>query len=121
MGLIRWGLREERAWLRQTLDQSLGVSPGEAAIVQELAQLDRLLAPVGERFGAEKRRLVETFLRRQAQLGLKRKVEVLTSDPYLRQAMAGEVAALRTEVDRLRRSIGRPDPAPPGAARPSPP
>lgn len=104
--LIRWGLREERAWLQETLDQRVGVSRGEAAVVQELANLDRLLAPVAERFGAEKRRQVETFLRRQAQLGLKHKVEGLTSDPHLRAAMTADVAALRQEVDELRRAIG---------------
>ena len=104
--LIRWGLREERVWLQETLDQRVGVSRGEAAVVQELAQLDRLLAPVAERFGAEKRRQVETFLRRQAQLGLKHKVEALTPDPQLRAAMTAEVAALRREVDDLRRTIG---------------
>ncbi|MBX3014132.1 MAG: PrsW family intramembrane metalloprotease [Caldilineaceae bacterium] len=104
--LIRWGLRAEQAWLRETLDQAVGVSRGEAAVVQELAQLDRLLAPVAERFGPQKRQQVETFLRRQAQLGLKRKVEVMTLDPQLRQAMAAEVVALREEVDALRRAIG---------------
>ncbi|MEZ4862430.1 MAG: PrsW family intramembrane metalloprotease [Caldilineaceae bacterium] len=104
--LIRWGLREERAWLQETLNQQVGVSRGEAAVVQELAQLDRLLAPVTARFGAEKRQQVETFLRRQAQLGLKHKVELLTSDPQLRAAMAAEVTGLRQEVDELRRAIG---------------
>lgn len=104
--LIRWGLREERVWLQETLTQQVGVSRGEAAVVQELANLDRLLAPVAERFGVEKRRQVETFLRRQAQLGLKHKVEVLTPDPHLRATMSAEVAVLRQEVDELRRTIG---------------
>ena len=104
--LIRWGLREERTWLQETLNQQVGVSRGEAAVVQELAQLDRLLAPVAQRFGAEKRQQVEMFLRRQAQLGLKHKVEPLTSDPQLRAAMHAEVAALRQQVDEMRRAIG---------------
>lgn len=104
--LIRWGLQEERGWLQETLTQQVGVSRGEAAVVQELAQLNRLLAPVAERFGAEKRQQVEIFLRRQAQLGLKRKVEALTPDPHLRADMAADVAALRQQVDELRRTIG---------------
>ena len=104
--LIRWGLQEERRWLQETLTQQVGVSRGEAAVVQEFAKLDRLLAPVAQRFGAEKRQQVESFLRRQAQLGLKRKVEALTPDPTLRADMAAEVAALRQEVDELRRAIG---------------
>lgn len=106
VGLIRWGLREERTWLQETLTQQVGVSRGEAAVVQELAQLDRLLAPVAERFGVEKRQQVEAFLRRQAQLGLKHKVELLTPDPQLRAAMSAEVTALRQQVDELRRTIG---------------
>ena len=64
--LIQGGLREERHWLHDTLGQAAGVSGGEAAVLQELAQID----------------------------------------PYLRQAMAAEVAALRQQVDALRCSIG---------------
>lgn len=40
--LIRWGLQEERDRRQETLTQQVGVSRGEAALVQELAQLDRL-------------------------------------------------------------------------------
>ena len=104
--LIRWGLHEERAWLRETLGRATGVSQGEAAVVQEFAQLDRLLAPVAQRFGAEKRAQVEKFLRLQAQLGLKRKVETMTTDVQLQETMAAEIAQLRDEVDVLRRTIG---------------
>jgi len=106
VGLIRWGLIEERQWLRETLGRATGVSAGESAVVQQMAQLDRLLAPVAARFGTEKRRQVETFLRLQAQLGLKHKVEEMTPDPRLRLEMSAQVAALRAEVDELRRAIG---------------
>lgn len=104
--LIRWGLHEERAWLRETLGRATGVSHGEAAVVQELAQLDRLLAPVAQRFGTEKRGQVEKFLRLQAQLGLKRKVETMTADQQLQAILAAEIVELRSEVDVLRRAIG---------------
>ncbi len=106
VGLIRWGLSEERQWLRETLGRATGVSVGESAVVQQMAQLDQLLAPVAARFGTEKRRQVETFLRLQAQLGLKRKVEEMTPDPRLRAEMSTQVATLRAEVDELRRTIG---------------
>lgn len=105
-GFIRWGLREERRWLRDTLGRETSVSAGESAVVQQMATLHRLLAPVGERFGVEKRQQVETFLRLQAQLGLKRKVEELTPDRRLRTEMAVQIANLRQEVDELRRAIG---------------
>lgn len=74
--------------------------------MQELAQLDRLLAPVTQRFGAEKGGQVEKFLRLQAQLGLKHKVETMTADRQLQESMAAEIVELRREVDTLRRAIG---------------
>jgi RsiW-degrading membrane proteinase PrsW (M82 family) len=105
-GLIFWGLRQERLWLRETLHGAVGVSAGESNVVQQLASLDELLAPVAEHFGAEKRRQVEAFLRLQARLGLKRKVQEQTTDPKLRAALDAQVGALRQEMDVLRRAVG---------------
>jgi len=103
---IFWGLSEERRWLRETLGLQIGVSAGESAIVQQLENLDPLLAPVGERFGPDKRKQVEALLRLQAQLGLKRKVQELTLDPKLRTEMEAQVTALRQEIDTIRRDLG---------------
>jgi len=103
---IFWGLREERQWLRETLGLQVGVSAGESAVVQQLDNLDPLLAPIDERFGADKRKQVETFLRLQAQLGLKRKVQEMTPDPKLRAEMGAQVAALRQEIDTMRQALG---------------
>ena len=103
---ILWGLREERRWLRETLGLQVGVSAGESAIVQQLDNLDPLLAPIGERFGREKQKQVEALLRLQAQLGLKRKVQEMTPDPNLRTEMGAQVAALRQEIDTVRRDLG---------------
>lgn len=103
---IRWGLRQERRWLRESLGLSLGVSAGEAAVVQQMADLDALLRPVEARFGREKRAQVESFLRLQARLGLKRTVQQRTPDPALRSELANEVATLRRKVDVLRREVG---------------
>ena len=103
---IFWGLSEERRWLRETLGLHVGVSAGESAIVQQLDNLDPLLAPIGERFGADKRKQVEALLRLQAQLGLKRKVQEMTPDPKLRAEMGAQVTALRQEMDTVRRALG---------------
>jgi RsiW-degrading membrane proteinase PrsW (M82 family) len=103
---IFWGLSEERRWLRETLGLKVGVSAGESAVVQKLDDLDTLLEPVGEHFGQDKRKQVETFLKLQAQLGLKRKVQEMTPDPKLRTAMNAQVNALRSEIDAVRRGLG---------------
>ncbi len=104
--LIRHGLREERRWLHESLGLQLGVSGGEAAVVQRLPDLALLLQPIELRFGVEKRRQVEKFLRLQAQLGLKHKVQAMTPDPALRAELVDQITVMRQQVDALRQRVG---------------
>lgn len=110
MGLVAafifWGLADERRWLRETLNLGVGVSAGESEVVQKLEDLDVLLAPITEHFGAQKRKEVETFLRLQAQLGLKVKVQELTTDPKLGEELGQQITLMRAQVDELRRAVG---------------
>lgn len=106
VAFICWGLRQERQWLCTTLGLTVGVSTGEAAVVQQLADLDRLLAPVAERFGAQKQQQVATLLRLQARLGLKRKAQELIPVAALRAQLAVEIIDMRREMDELRRAVG---------------
>ena len=103
---IFWGLSQERRWLKETLDLSVGVSSQESAVVQKMSDLEVLLAPVGERFGQEKCKQVSSFLKLQAQLGIKRKVHEMTRDEKHRRELADQVSALQKEVDSLRREVG---------------
>jgi len=105
-GFIVWGLREERRWLRETLGLGVGVSAGEAAVVQRMADLGTLLAPIGRQFGQAKQRQVQAFLHLEAQLGLKRKAADLTPDAGLRAALESQIEALHGEMDALRRAVG---------------
>ena len=104
--LIRQGLAEERTWLRDTLGLGMGVTRGEAAVVDHLADVNQLLAPVAAHFGDEKRRQVEAFVRMQAQLGLKHKAAELSQDGKLRLALLEEARGLEAAVDDLRRQVG---------------
>ncbi|MEZ4867011.1 MAG: PrsW family glutamic-type intramembrane protease [Caldilineaceae bacterium] len=106
VAFIGWGLRQERQWLRTTLGLTVGVSTGEAAVVQQLTDLDRLLAPVAERFGAKKQQQVAAFLRLQARLGLKQKAQELTPVAALRAQLAVEITDIHREMDELRRAVG---------------
>ena len=103
---IFWGLAAERRWLKEALTPAAGVSAGEAAVVQQYADLDTLLAPVTEHFGEAKRQQVGRFLQMQAQMGLKRKAQALTPDPSLAAALAAQVTELRAQMDDLRREVG---------------
>ncbi len=107
---ILWGLREEQRWLRETLKLDVGVSSGESRVVQSLDELDvllkRLEGYLTDYFGPDKRKQVETFLHLQVQLGLKRKVATMTSDPRLRAEAESQVVALQAEIDAIRRDLG---------------
>lgn len=106
MGFIRWGLREEAVWLRETLGLGLGVSQQESDVVQRLADINTLLAPIEAHFGAERRAAVERFLRLQAQLGLKAKAVSMATEPELRARLEVQTAELRSQMDVIRREVG---------------
>jgi hypothetical protein len=105
-GLIVWGLREERRWLAETLQLEIGVTAAESVAVQRLAERKAILAPIEARFGVEKRRQVEAFLRLEARLGLQTKVLSRSSDAKKRAALATDIAQIHTELDSLRRAVG---------------
>lgn len=105
-GLILWGLREERRWLAETLQLEIGVTAAESAAVQRLAERKAVLAPIEERFGVEKRKQVEAFLRLQARLGLQTKVLSRTPDVGLQAAVAADILQITAEMDSLRRAVG---------------
>jgi len=103
---IFWGLSEERRWLRETLKLDVGVSRHESSMVQKMEDLDTLLAPITERFGAEKRKQVEAFLRLEAQMGLKSKARAMTNDAKLSNQLDDEIANLRQQMDQQRQQVG---------------
>lgn len=103
---IRWGLAEEKKWIEETLGSGLRVTGGEKALVMELHDLESLLQPVTDSFGKEKTVLVEQFLVKQAQLGIKQKSSEMTADPRLKQQVQEQIDDLRVEIDKLRRQVG---------------
>lgn len=103
---IRWGLAEEKRWIEETLGLDLRVTAGEKSLVRELHDLEELLKPVEARFGREKAVLVEEFLLKQAQLGIKQKSNEMTTEPRLKQQLEGQSAELQDEIDDLRRKVG---------------
>ncbi len=70
---IFWGLRRERLWFKDALQINMGGSAQESAVIQQMDELEILLAPVRERFGKEKCQQLESFFKLQVQLGIKRR------------------------------------------------
>ena len=104
--LIRLGLKEEKAWIEEKLGMADRVTSGEAAVVQRLDQLQELLKPLAERFGAKKAGQIERFLITQARLGILRKTLDKLTDEQMRSSVEAQMAKLRAEMDNARRQVG---------------
>lgn len=103
---ILWGLRLERRRLRRVLGESVGVSKGEAMLVQSIDDLDNLLAPVEERYGEIKREQVANALLLGAQLAMKQDQLRTTRDPELRAELAPQITELKRELKHARHDVG---------------
>jgi RsiW-degrading membrane proteinase PrsW (M82 family) len=101
--LILAGLREERRWISATLEKR-GVSRAEVRGAQASGDLNQVLRPITQQFPKEAEQL-ETLLRRQAQLGIKRKIWHKADNPRLARELGEEVALLEEDVEQLRREM----------------
>jgi RsiW-degrading membrane proteinase PrsW (M82 family) len=102
---ITLGLREERQWLAETLDRQVGVTAAEMRAAQAFGSLDEVLKPIARQF-PQKAEQIESLLLRQAQIGIKRKVQQRVEDQKLQDQLEGEIAQLRAEMELLRKDIG---------------
>ncbi len=103
---IFMGLRVERGWIEETLGLSVGVTEREVEVVMRLDSLDELLRPIVNRFGKQRAQMVERFLLKQAQLGIKRKAWELAEDARLKAELGEQVQQLQREMERLRQRVG---------------
>ncbi len=102
---ISLGLREEQEWFAETLDRKMGVTGAEVRAAKAYATIDEVLQPIAEQF-PEQAEQVEALVLRQAQMGIKRKVQQQLDDPRLQEKLGQEVARLKAEMEELRDEIG---------------
>lgn len=103
---MRMGLKDEKAWIQETLGEADRVTAGEAAVVNRMEKLDQILAPIGKRFGKSKQEKCEKFLIKQAQMGIFRKMMEKLPDEYTRQALQKNIQRLQGEMETLRKEVG---------------
>lgn len=102
---ISIGLREEQSWFAETLDRKMGVTGAEVRAAKAYATIDEVLQPIAEQFPQQAEQ-VEALVLRQAQLGIKRKVQQQVTDPRLQEKLGQEVGRLKAEMEQLRDEIG---------------
>jgi cell division protein ZapA (FtsZ GTPase activity inhibitor) len=104
-GAVTWGLLRERRHLRKSLGKTTA-GGAEARLVRHADELDDLLAPVEQRFGALKREQVSNALLLAAQLAMKQEQIKKTRDPELRSELAPQITELKVELKQARRAVG---------------
>jgi RsiW-degrading membrane proteinase PrsW (M82 family) len=102
---ISMGLRQEQSWFAETLDRKMGVTGAEVRAAKAYATIDEVLQPIAEQFPQQAEQ-VEALVLRQAQLGIKRKVQQQVTDPRLQEKLGQEVGRLKAEMEQLRAEIG---------------
>ena len=100
------GLKEEKSWVRENIGLTEGVTTGEAKVVQRLNDVDTLLAPLAERFGADKASQIEKFLFMQAQLAIQGKMLEKMQDERMRAAIQVQIKDLNEKMNEARKSVG---------------
>jgi len=104
---ILLGLWEQRRWLSETLDRSVGMTDPELRATRSFGTLsfDEIMDPVFRQFPRQAERM-ESFVRNQAQIGIKRKVQQQAQDPKLKQGLERDLARLQERTGRLRQEMG---------------
>lgn len=109
VGLIAYfislGLREQKQWLADTLGLKVGVTGAEVRAAQSYSSLEELLEPITQQF-PQKTEQVMALVLRQAQLGIRRKVQEKLDDPKQKEQLTQEIAQMQTEMEKLRKAIG---------------
>lgn len=103
--VISLGLREQKQWLADTLDRKVGVTGAEVRAAQSYSSLEEMLEPIAKQF-PQKTEQVMALVLRQAQLGIKRKVQEKLNDPKQKDQLAQEIAQMQAEMEKLRKAIG---------------
>jgi RsiW-degrading membrane proteinase PrsW (M82 family) len=103
---IRRGLKEEKAWIEETLGVVDRVTRQEVAVVQHIENVQDILKPLAERFGSQKAAQIERFLFIQARLGILRKSLDKMTDERMKHSVEAQISQLRIEMDSARRQVG---------------
>ncbi len=100
------GLKDEKGWVHTNIGLTQGVTSGEASVVQRLNDVDTILAPLAERFGADKAAQIEKFLFMQARLAIQGKMLEKMQDEKMRTAIQAQIQDLDQQMNEARKAVG---------------
>jgi RsiW-degrading membrane proteinase PrsW (M82 family) len=104
--VIKRGLNIQKAWVGEKLGMGDRVTKNEATVVRKIENLREALAPIEKQFGSEKVPIVENIIRKQAEIGIKRKLLEKTPSESKRQEIEKIINDLGREMESLRKQAG---------------
>jgi RsiW-degrading membrane proteinase PrsW (M82 family) len=104
--VIKRGLNTQKNWVGEKLGMGDRVTKSEATVVRNIEGLREVLAPIEKQFGPAKVPIVEGIIRRQAEIGIKRKLLDTTPSESKRNEIEKIIDTLGKEMDVLRREAG---------------
>lgn len=104
--VIKRGLNVQKSWVGEKLGMGDRVTKSEVTVVRNIESLREVLAPIEKQFGADKVSVVESIIRKQAEIGIKRKLLETTPSESKRGEIEKIINALGREMDVLRREAG---------------
>lgn len=103
---IRRGMNVQKVWVGEKLGAQDRVTKSEAVAVRRIEDLQEMLTPIAKQFGTHKVPLVEGMIRKQAEIGIKRKLMDTTPNENKRREIEAIIHSLAAEMDVLRKQIG---------------
>jgi RsiW-degrading membrane proteinase PrsW (M82 family) len=104
--MIRRGLRDEQAWIKEKLGAPDRVESQEVSAVQNINKANAVLKRIAGTFGGEVASRIEELLLIQARLGILRKTHEKMADEKMRLAIQVQIDDLRAEMEKTRKKIG---------------
>lgn len=104
--VIKRGLIIQKGWVGEKLGMGDRVTKSEATVVRNIEDLREVLAPIEKQFGPAKVPIVEEIIRKQAEIGIKRKLLDTTPSENKRNEIVKIIDTLGREMDVLRRQAG---------------
>jgi RsiW-degrading membrane proteinase PrsW (M82 family) len=104
--IIKRGLNTQKKWVGEKLGIGDRVTKSEAEVAVKIEQLREALAPVEKQFGPVTAKTVENIIRKQAEIGIKRKLLEKTASESKRHEIEKVIAGLGREMEVLRKQAG---------------
>jgi RsiW-degrading membrane proteinase PrsW (M82 family) len=105
--VMQYGKKQAQIWIKEKLRREKRITQNEIRAVDRLADMDDILLPIVERFGAETASQVEKLLYLQAHIGIKNKaLDGLRGNDTIYKAVEAEINEMHTRMKKVQNEIG---------------